>query len=416
MSEDQRIDCADHGSQGRTFVCQHLAAAGQDLGFHRGFDPEEPDALFPDAWCDACEAVREREGDWNERSEKPRSTHSNLSELIRQSIAYLQPKQDLLTSKYRLSHHERYDWHQESGQLIFSNDGKPAVVADIQFVGSLSFRSKTWMWSWANESFLEKVRSQIRRVRAYGDEHSLLRLACAYWGADEEDGWEMTAVAAYLLQAQGAYRSPDEHGHTFMIRSESQMGPMSGHVPAVLEALQRDTAALGFTMASDPLTGAFLRALAASKPGGRLLELGTGTGLGTSWILAGMDAAARLDTMDNDPAVLEVARRHLGGDPRVTFHLEDGAAFLAAQAPGQFDLVYTDTWAGKFTHRDQALALLRPGGVYFTDDLTRLTTWPEGHADKVQALMADLESRDDFVATRMAWATGLMLLVRKSAS
>jgi predicted O-methyltransferase YrrM len=185
-------------------------------------------------------------------------------------------------------------------------------------------------------------------------------------------------------------------------------------IPHALEAIRRETDELGFTMASEPLTGALLRTLAASKPGGRLLELGTGTGIGTSWILAGMDAAARLDTVDNDPAAVDIARRHLGTDPRVTFHLEDGALFLAAQPPGQFDLVYADTWAGKFTDREQALALLRPGGVYFIDDLLPVPTWPEGHAEKVQALVADLESRADFVATRMSWASGLMLLVRKA--
>jgi predicted O-methyltransferase YrrM len=36
---------------------------------------------------------------------------------------------------------------------------------------------------------------------------------------------------------------------------------------------------VGFTMASDAWTGALLRTLAAAKPGGSLLELGTGTGL-----------------------------------------------------------------------------------------------------------------------------------------
>lgn len=74
-------------------------------------------------------------------------------------------------------------------------------------------------------------------------------------------------------------------------------------------------------MASEPQTGALLAALAASKPGGRLLEIGTGTGLGTAWLLSGMDADARLDTVDTDAGVVAVARRHLAADSRVTFHL-----------------------------------------------------------------------------------------------
>ncbi len=92
-----------------------------------------------------------------------------------------------------------------------------AVVADIQFVGSVSTRTDTWLWSWANESTREAVRSQVRQVRAYGEERRLLKLACAYWSAREEDGWEMAAVSAYLLKARGAYRSPDGHQFTFLI-------------------------------------------------------------------------------------------------------------------------------------------------------------------------------------------------------
>jgi len=38
-------------------------------------------------------------------------------------------------------------------------------------------------------------------------------------------------------------------------------------------------------MPSDVMVGALLRLLAAAKPGGRMLELGTGTGLATAWVL-----------------------------------------------------------------------------------------------------------------------------------
>src|SRR5881628_2764265 len=186
-------------------------------------------------------------------------------------------------------------------------------------------------------------------------------------------------------------------------------------VPAVLDAIHRDTRQLGFTMASEPQTGSLLRTLAASKPGGRFLELGTGTGVGTAWLLAGMDASSRLDSVESDADVLQVARRHLGHDPRVTFHLADGAAFLAQVPPLQFDFIYADTWPGKFTHLDLALSLLRIGGIYFVDDLLPQPSWPEGHAPKVSALIAELENRPDFVATKLGWASGLMILVRISA-
>ena len=47
--------------------------------------------------------------------------------------------------------------------------------------------------------------------------------------------------------------------------------------PATLDLIINDTQKMGFDMASEPKTGSLLRALAASKPNGKFLELGTGT-------------------------------------------------------------------------------------------------------------------------------------------
>jgi len=185
-----------------------------------------------------------------------------------------------------------------------------------------------------------------------------------------------------------------------------------GNRPAALAAIDEATRAIGFAMACEAKTGMMLRALAASKPGGRLLELGTGTGVGTAWLLAGMDADARLDSVDNESSAQDIARRHLGDDRRVTFHLGEGAEFLARQPPRSFDLVYADAWPGKFTHLERGLALVNTGGIYFVDDLLPQSNWPDGHAPKVHALIEDLESRRGFVALKMAWASGLMMLIR----
>lgn len=194
------------------------------------------------------------------------------------------------------------------------------------------------------------------------------------------------------------------------------IGDAIGRVPGALAAIQRDTADCGFNMASEPKTGALLAALAAAKPAGRLLELGTGTGLGTAWLLSGMDAAARLDTVDNDASVVAIAQRHLACDARVTFHVMDGADFLVSAVPDTYDLIYADALPGKFSQLDQALSLLRRGGIYVIDDLLPQANWPPGHAPRVPLLIDALERRPDFVSVKLAWASGLMVLVRSGTT
>src|SRR5947209_2998771 len=71
-----------------------------------------------------------------------------------------------------------------------------------------------------------------------------------------------------------------------------RMDDLPHRPPVTLDALLRRTRELGLDAACESRTGGLLCVLAASKPGGRLLELGTGTGVGTAWLLDGMDSAA----------------------------------------------------------------------------------------------------------------------------
>jgi hypothetical protein len=118
---------------------------------------------------------------------------------------------------YGIGEHERWDWYQETATLVFSNGGKPVVECDIDFVGSFSSHSNTWMWAWANDSLLEPVRVGSRAVRDLGDSLGLLKLASATWAAEPVDGWEMTAVMAKHLGAIGAYRAPSDNGFLHMV-------------------------------------------------------------------------------------------------------------------------------------------------------------------------------------------------------
>ena len=152
-----------------------------------------------------------------------------------------------------------------------------------------------------------------------------------------------------------------------------------------------------------------LRVLAATKPGGRLLELGTGTGLSTAWLLDGMDRDARLITVDIDPGSQAVARGILGDDPRLEIVTEDAAVFLRGQAVASFDLIFADAMPGKYELLDAALVLLRPGGIYVVDDLLPQANWPEGHAGKVPQLLVDLAERPGLRIVELAWSSGLLV-------
>ncbi len=169
----------------------------------------------------------------------------------------------------------------------------------------------------------------------------------------------------------------------------------------------------GFTMASDTLTCSLLRTLAASKLSAALLELGTGTGLSTSWILDGMDAASSLTSIDNDPVFLEIARSFLGNDKRLDLVLTDGDQWLEKNRHRKFDYIFADTWHGKYLLLDETLSMLNKGGLYIIDDMLPQPNWPEGHQEKAIKLVKDLEARTDLLLTKQVWATGIVIAVKK---
>ncbi len=182
--------------------------------------------------------------------------------------------------------------------------------------------------------------------------------------------------------------------------------------PPQLDAILKETAQIGFRFACEAKTGSLLRTLAASKPGGKLLEIGTGTGVGASWILAGMDARSRLTTVEMDAQVNAVARKFLGDDPRLTILTRDAEEFLRTEPPDQYDFIFADTFPGKLYMRDEAITLLKVGGLYIVDDLLPQDTWPENHSETVVKFLAEMEADSRLTLTRLNWASGLIIATK----
>lgn len=184
--------------------------------------------------------------------------------------------------------------------------------------------------------------------------------------------------------------------------------------PPAVNDITQAAATAGFSMSSDLLTGSLLRTLVASKPAGEILELGTGFGMGTAWLLAGMDEAAHLTTVDRDEEHTAIARRFLGSDRRVTFQLMDGIAFInSCHLQRTFDLIFADMYPGKFAALDETLALLKKGGLYVIDDLNPQPGWAADHGPKVAHLLNVLEGRKDLAITKLNWSVGLLVAVKR---
>jgi predicted O-methyltransferase YrrM len=184
-------------------------------------------------------------------------------------------------------------------------------------------------------------------------------------------------------------------------------------LPPAMTAILRETAVLGFTMSSERRTGALLRTLAAARRTGRLLELGTGTGIATAWMLDGMDEASHLLTVDTDAEAQEIARQHLGLDPRLEIRRQDAVAVILELPDASIDLIFADAWAGKFSHLDETLALLKPGGLYVIDDLLPSPNWDHGHTPYVDRLLESLMARKDLVLTQMDWCSGVVVAAKR---
>lgn len=184
-------------------------------------------------------------------------------------------------------------------------------------------------------------------------------------------------------------------------------------IPAAYAAIESAGRAIAFSMPSDMQTGALLKTLVGSKPGARVLELGTGTGLATAWMLAGLDAAGTLLSIDNDATYLAVADNILGDDARLTLLCTDAGDWLETNQNLRFDLIFADAWPGKYANLDAALGTLAKGGLYVIDDMLAQPNWPAGHEDNVTKLVDELESRTDLHLVKMAWSTGILIATKK---
>ncbi|MEM9076045.1 MAG: class I SAM-dependent methyltransferase [Bacteroidota bacterium] len=184
--------------------------------------------------------------------------------------------------------------------------------------------------------------------------------------------------------------------------------------PSIYSELQKITEEVGFSMPSDVSFGNLLQTLIASKPNGIFLELGTGTGLSLAWILQGMQLESKVISLDNDKKLIRLVENTFKHETRLSLLCVDGGEWVSSYEGEGFDLIFADTWAGKYTHLEKTLEMVKEGGYYIIDDMNPQSNWPDGHEEKAKQLVETLERREDFVMTKLDWSTGVIIMAKKS--
>jgi predicted O-methyltransferase YrrM len=104
-----------------------------------------------------------------------------------------------------------------------------------------------------------------------------------------------------------------------------------------------------------------------------VVEVGTGAGVASVWLLRGMRPDGVLTTVDVEPEHQRAARETLAeaGVPANRVRLISGRALevLPRLSDGAYDLVFVDADKAEYPdYLEQALRLLRPGGVVAFDN------------------------------------------------
>jgi hypothetical protein len=157
-------------------------------------------------------------------------------ELLTAAHAYTTERQNVLRASYGLASMPHAHLNEATRQLIFSDESQtPCVLALVQVVGSVSTEDRTWLWSWANPDVDAALYNDILEVQMLGETRGIEQLTTPFWEGDAVDGWEMTSISAYVLQAEGAYRAATPRGFTYLVMTSVEWLPDAERRPSVDE-------------------------------------------------------------------------------------------------------------------------------------------------------------------------------------
>ena len=188
---------------------------------------------------------------------------------------------------------------------------------------------------------------------------------------------------------------------------------MNRALPPLVVTAQANADAAGFGLSCEPEVGWLLAALAASvPPGGRILDLGTGVGVGLAWMDYGLGVRGdvAIVSVDIDEQIQASARAL---EWHVPVQFETGDAAELAGALGQFDMIFADAPGGKIFKLGRTIGAMARGGILVVDDMD-LTRHEDADLRQALTLVRErLLSNNELACSELTFSSGVILAVKR---
>ena len=120
-------------------------------------------------------------------------------------------------------------------------------------------------------------------------------------------------------------------------------------------------------------TGRLLAILSGQVQQGKILEIGTGLGVGSAWMLSAIQSDVQLISVDRKAHRVELVSKNII-HPQAEFVCGDWKELIKY---GPFKFVFADAAAAKSEEGELLIEILEAGGLLLMDDFTPVEHWPE---------------------------------------
>ena len=202
----------------------------------------------------------------------------------------------------------------------------------------------------------------------------------------------------------------DQALKAIVANSSKNLYMVTTDTPKVVYEAHLRASQLEFGKSCDDLVGRLLATLCCNiANNGRILEIGTGAGVGTAWISTTISDSVQLISIEADPLIGQELIRLVWPQ---NIHILLGDACDLLPSLGSFHVIFADASPMKYDNIDLILKALHPGGFLVIDDTRIGPSMTSESNRKIACLKARLFSDSSLQVVDLDWSTGILLITK----